>query len=119
MEPAPSIVPLAVPRPKGRTVTAMDFRNQGGVKCYTYNDNGKYYLVFLKVKYGVTRMNIIYMKCLALMIQANSKPNRFQAIPKIPLVSKIYRRIRSYTNMVQFCLIRLSRNAHIPNTFKW
>ncbi len=48
MEPAPSIVPLAVPRPKGRTVTAMNFRNQGGVKCYTYNDNGKYYLKFIK-----------------------------------------------------------------------
>lgn len=48
MEPAPSIVPLAVPLLKGRTVTAMDFRNQGGVKCYTYNDNGKYYLVLFK-----------------------------------------------------------------------
>ncbi len=76
-------------------------------------------LYFFKVKYGVTRMNIIYIKSLALMIQANSKQDSFQAIPKIPLVSRIYRRIRSYTNRVQFCFARLSHNTHIPNTFKW
>ncbi|SEL46116.1 hypothetical protein SAMN05216469_1365 [Ruminococcus albus] len=65
-------------------------------------------LYFFKVKYGVTRMNIIYMKCLALMIQANSKPNQIQAVQKY---TAAFSRIQTGFNSV-------SRDYHTIHIFR-